>query len=274
MFKKFRLITALALAFLSFPLYANANISSSQNISETSINSSALEKVDFEQIVKEYGTPLYLYSEDKIRNNCRMFNEVLNENFGDSAKCLYASKAFSCPTLLKILNEENFGLDVVSAGELLAAKHANFPMQNVVFHGNNKSLEEIELGLTLGVGKFVVDNLDELNNIISFNKPCNVLLRIRPGIDGHIHTEIKTGNIDSKFGLSFSEAKEAISIIQNHENINLLGTHCHIGSQIFHNDSYIKAVEVMMDFLAEIRDEFGMTLNVLDLGGGFGVQIC
>ena len=234
--------------------------------------------VDSVDIANEFGTPVYVMDEDLIRNNCQLYFKSIKKACGENGTALYASKAFSCLYVLKIAAEEGMGLDVVSGGELYTAHKAGFPMDKVYFHGNNKTKDEIELAIKLGVGHFVVDNKYELYNIneISekYNKVSGVLFRIKPGVDAHTHDFIRTGQIDSKFGfaLETGEAEEIISEALKCKNISIKGLHCHIGSQIFEVKPFIHAAEIMIDFIKTISEKFSIEIDELNLGGGFGIQ--
>lgn len=234
--------------------------------------------MDTVKLAEKYGTPLYVFDEDGIRENCRAYVKSIEENYGGNGLVLYASKAFSCLAMYKIAKEEGMGVDVVSGGELYTANKAGFPMERVYFHGNNKTMEEIKLGIALGVGVFVVDNLCELEHIDYFaameHKKVNVMLRIKPGIDAHTHSFIRTGQIDSKFGfaLETGEALAAAKQAARMRGVNLVGVHCHIGSQIFDIEPFVLAAEVMVNFMAQVKEETGKELSQLNLGGGFGIK--
>ena len=215
--------------------------------------------MDTVKLAEKYGTPLYVFDEDGIRENCRAYVKSIEDNYGGNCLVLYASKAFSCLAMYRIAKEEGLGVDVVSGGELYTANKAGFPMNRVYFHGNNKTIEEIKLGIALDVGVFVVDNLCELEHIDYFaaleHKKVDVMLRIKPGIDAHTHSFIRTGQIDSKFGfaLETGEAMEAAKRAARMRNINLVGIHCHIGSQIFDIAPFVLAARVMVDFMASVK---------------------
>ena len=233
--------------------------------------------VDTVALAQKYGTPLYVLDENKIRANCAKFRNALDKYYKGNGLCLYASKALCCKELCRIAADEGIGIDVVSGGEIYTAHSAGFPMQNVYFHGNNKTADEIALALETGVGCFVVDNITELNMLselsVKANKTAKVLLRIKPGIDAHTHDYVRTGQIDSKFGfaLETGEAYDAVIAASKAEAINLAGLHCHIASQVFEVAPYVEAAEVMMSFIAKLHAEQGIVINELDLGGGFGV---
>ena len=230
-------------------------------------------------LAAEYGTPLYVMDEDKIRENCRSFKASLEKFYEGNGTVTYASKAFCCKAICKIAMEEGLGLDVVSAGELHTAEAVGFPPEKIFFHGNNKTAGELSSALQYGVGRIVVDNLTELEVLSKMasavgGKTANILLRIKPGIDAHTHDFIRTGQIDSKFGfaLETGEAMQAVKQALGTDNICLKGIHCHIGSQIFDIAPFELAAEVMLGFMADIKDETGVELPELNLGGGFGIK--
>nr|WP_312288740.1 diaminopimelate decarboxylase [Clostridium chromiireducens] len=232
--------------------------------------------VSSKDLVKEYGSPLYVFDEDLIREYCRDYRNHFKCEENNN-RVAFAGKAFLTLQMCKLLKEEKMHLDVVSGGELYTAHKAGFPLEKVMFHGNNKTLDEIQLGVKLGVGNFVVDNcyeMEMLNNIAKeYNKVQDIYLRITPGIEAHTHEYIKTGQIDSKFGFApvgtvIEDAiKKAISL----ESINLAGIHCHIGSQIFDLEPYADAVEIMLELVRNTKDNLGYLIKEVDFGGGFGV---
>ncbi len=228
-------------------------------------------------LAEEFGTPLIVYDKDKIRENCRKFVSSMKAYYGHGL-VLYAGKAFSCKEMCRVIAEEDLGLDIVSGGELFTAQTVGFPMEKVCFHGNNKTDSEIAMALKAGVGRFVVDNIEELHRLNKYAAEAGVkqrvLLRIKPGIDAHTHSFIKTGQIDSKFGfaLETGEAMDAVKECLSFECLELCGLHCHIGSQIFEFNPFKLAAKVMLKFMAEIRDALGVVLNELNLGGGFGIM--
>ncbi|MBS5886627.1 MAG: diaminopimelate decarboxylase [Clostridium sp.] len=227
-------------------------------------------------LAKDYGTPLYVMDEQLLIDNCRDYVKYFKVN-SENNRVAFAGKAFLTLEMCRLIDREGLYLDVVSGGELYTAYKANFPMEKIYFHGNNKTLEEIEFGIKLGVGRFIVDNLWEMTKIneISekYNKVQKVYLRLTPGIEAHTHEYIKTGQIDSKFGFApvgniiMDAIKKALEL----ENIELVGLHCHIGSQIFETEPFADAAEVMINFINNIRQETGHMIEELDLGGGFGI---
>lgn len=233
---------------------------------------------DTVELAKEYGTPLYVLDENTIRDTCRSYVNSFKKYYDGNGMPMYASKALSCKELCRIVNDENLGLDVVSGGEIYTALQAGFPMEKVHFHGNNKTAEEIKFALDSKVGKFVVDNLYELEllNKLAGEKGivANISFRIKPGVDAHTHDFIRTGQIDSKFGfaLETGEAFEAVKEAIKLDNVCLKELHCHIGSQIFDIDPFVTAAEIMLDFMGEIKNELGVVISELNLGGGFGIM--
>lgn len=234
--------------------------------------------VDAVELVKEYGTPLYVMDERTIRGHCRTFQKSIEDNYGGNGLTVYASKAFNCKEMCRIIKDEGLGIDVVSGGELYTALSVDFPPERIVFHGNNKTEEEIKTALEAGVGRIVVDNLFELRTIEQMaqrlNKNAGVMIRIKPGIDAHTHNFIRTGQIDSKFGfaLETGEAFGAVKEVLEQKNVTLKGIHCHIGSQIFEIEPFKAAAEVMLGFMAKVKEELSYEIKELNLGGGFGIR--
>ncbi|MDW7674290.1 MAG: diaminopimelate decarboxylase [Bacillota bacterium] len=226
-------------------------------------------------LVKRYGSPLYVVDEKLFRDTCRQYYQAFVEKH--DGKVLYASKAFLTTAICKIIDQEGLGLDVVSGGEIFTAKAAGFPMERAYFHGNNKTEAELMMAIDAKVGRIVVDNFYEmelLNRIAAENKVvAQVLLRITPGVEAHTHEYIKTGQIDSKFGFTLpnGQALEAVKKVLTYENLSFLGLHCHIGSQIFELKSYQHAASIMMEFVKQIFDETAKKVEELNLGGGFGI---
>lgn len=233
--------------------------------------------VDTVELVEKYGSPLYVFDEKYIRETCKAYRKSMEECYGEGLVC-YASKAFSCKEIYRIVESEGLGIDVVSGGELFTAMSVDFPAKKICFHGNNKTDDELMLAIGYGVGRIIVDNIEELNRLNELakeaNKTVGIMLRIKPGIDAHTHSFVKTGQIDSKFGfaLETGEAFFAVEKAIKCENLNLLGLHCHIGSQIFDTAPFVEAGEVMLKFIAEIKNKLGYEISDLNLGGGFGIK--
>ncbi|MCX0415951.1 diaminopimelate decarboxylase [Clostridium perfringens] len=225
---------------------------------------------------KEYGTPLYVIDEELVRSNCRRYyNAMKCEERGN--RVTYAGKAFINMSMCNLVNEENLYLDVVSGGELYTAYKAGFPLERIYFHGNNKSDYEIDLGVRLGIGRFIVDNIHELEVLNSiaqeYGRVQKVYLRITPGVEAHTHEYIKTGQLDSKFGFPVigDTVYDAIKRAMELEYIELNGLHCHIGSQIFDLEPFEDTTEIMLNLINDIKETLGYEIKELDLGGGFGI---
>ena len=248
------------------------------NLSINEKNHLVIGKSDTVDLAKKYGTPLYVLDEDLVRENSRTYKGAIDKYYGGKGLVLYASKALSCKHIYKTVMEEGLGVDVVSGGELYTAHKAGFPMDKVYFHGNNKTYDELELAVTLGVSHIVVDNENELYMLdeIAGKKGTvqNIMFRIKPGVDAHTHDFVKTGQIDSKFGVALEngEAFEIVEKALSCKNVNLDGFHCHIGSQIFDVEPFCHSAEVMLEFMAEVKKRYGKEVTRLNLGGGFGVK--
>ncbi len=232
---------------------------------------------DAVDLVKEFGTPLYVMDEELVRKNCAEYRDTFKKVYPDS-QVVYAGKAFLTTAMCRLVEEEGMGLDVVSGGEIFTALQAGFPAQKMIFHGNNKSPKEVEMALTYGVGRFVVDSISELELLEeiagNMGKTAEIYFRIKPGVDAHTHHYIQTGQLDSKFGLGLSdgEAMDAVETVAKLKNVVLCGLHCHIGSQIFDLEPFRLAASIMMDFIQEIKEKTGIIISELDLGGGFGIR--
>ena len=233
---------------------------------------------DTVRLAEQYGTPLYVMSEDEIRDTCRRYVASFAKNYGGNGKPIYASKAFSCKEIYRIVLSEGLDVEVVSGGELYTALQAGVPGQQIHFQGNNKTMGELTMAVENNIGDIVVDNLSELEKLetvaAAHNVTASISFRIKPGIDAHTHEFIRTGQVDSKFGLDLAsgEALEALRRAKDLPHISVKGLHCHIGSQILEKTPFVHAAEVMLQFFAKIRDELGMTLETLNLGGGFGIH--
>ena len=234
--------------------------------------------IDTVNLAKQYGTPLYVMDEQAVRKACQRFKNSIDKYYGGNGLVCYASKAFSCMEMCRIVGSEGLGLDVVSIGELYTAVKAGFDVSKIGFHGNNKTNEELEYAVDVKVGHIIVDNISELLRLEEIAKSKNakpdIMFRIKPGIDAHTHNFVKTGQIDSKFGfaLETGEAFEAVKQAVTCENVNLMGLHCHIGSQIFDIAPFEEAARVMLNFIAKIKNELHYEIKGLNLGGGFGIK--
>lgn len=232
---------------------------------------------DSVDLVKEYGTPLYVYDIQLFRERAKAFQKTFEEA-GIGCQVAYASKAFSSIAIYQVAAEEGLSLDVVSAGELYTAIKAGFPKEKIHFHGNNKSREELRMAFEESIGCIVVDNFHEIGLLIELSErlqqPMNILLRVTPGIEAHTHDYITTGQEDSKFGFDLmnGQADRAFHKVYQHRFLNLLGLHCHIGSQIFDTEAFRLAAEKLAGKMAEWKTQSGYTCPVLNLGGGFGIR--
>ena len=226
-------------------------------------------------LAAEFGTPLYLFDEFSLRSKCAELKAEFSQRYRDTT-VIYACKAFINGALAVILREEGLGLDVVSSGELSIAHSVGFPLDKVYFHGNNKSAEELMLALKWHIGRIVVDNFHELRMLAEMAKEQgsipDILLRLSPGVEPHTHKYIATGIVDSKFGFPLLSGEEAVAQAMSAPNLNLVGLHFHIGSLIFEVEPYREAIEVILDFAAEMKQKHGFELRELNVGGGFAIQ--
>ena len=233
--------------------------------------------MDTVKLSEKYGTPLYLMSEDRIKERCREIREEFLAKY-PKTRAVYASKAFLTKEMARIINREGLGIDVVSGGELYTVMEVDFPMEKVIFHGNNKSSDEIEMAIKNNVGRIVIDHIGEIDLIKEiakeYNKKVNVLFRISPGINSHTHKYIQTGQVDSKFGIPLNEKTigEAMAKVMNTEFLKLLGFHFHIGSQISDNTNHLKAIRIIMELIKEVKEKYGFITKELNTGGGYGIR--
>ncbi|PWW44109.1 MULTISPECIES: diaminopimelate decarboxylase [Paenibacillus] len=233
--------------------------------------------VDTTDLKAQFGTPLYVVDEQLVRERCREYMEAFRAS-GLGFQVAYASKAFCVMAMCALAAEEGLSLDVVSDGELFTALQAGFPAERIHFHGNNKTLEEIEMALDAEIGCFVVDNFNELHLLQAVaadkNRKVNILLRVTPGVEAHTHEYISTGQTDSKFGFDIGNgtAFEAIELASKQSNLVLLGVHSHIGSQIFEVEGFQMAVQRVAEFAAAVYERLNVAFKVVNLGGGFGIR--
>lgn len=230
---------------------------------------------DLVELAEKYGTPLYVLDEVTIRSICNDYKDAFSSY--PKINMMYASKALCTLATSAILSKEGFGFDVVSAGEIYTVYKSGAPMDKVLFNGNNKTFDELNLALDLGVGRISADNFFELsllNEIAkSKNKTADILLRITPGIECHTHEYIQTGHLDSKFGFDLTQIDEAVELILNeYTNLKLHGLHAHIGSQIFETKVYHDEIEILVKELARLDEKFSLKLDEINIGGGLGVK--
>lgn len=232
---------------------------------------------DTVDLAKEFGTPLYVYDVALLRERARKFLKTFQKH-QVKGQVAYASKAFSCLAIIQLMEEEGLALDVVSGGELYTALHAQFPVEKIHFHGNNKSRAELAMAIDWGVGSIVVDNFYELDLLDQLakekKKDVAILLRITPGVEAHTHDYILTGQEDSKFGfdLANGQAEEALKIALRSERLTVRGIHCHIGSQIFDSEGFILAIRKIYEHLSVWRETLAFEPEILNVGGGFGIR--
>lgn len=230
---------------------------------------------DLVELEKKYGTPLYVLDEKTIRSICRDYKKSFEKY--PKIRFMYASKALCTSAVARILDEEGFGFDTVSSGEIYTVYKSGVDMNHVLFNGNNKSYEELELALKLGVGRISADNfleLEILNEIAQkIGNKADILLRITPGIECHTHEYIQTGHLDSKFGFDLTQIDEALDLILNkYKNLQLHGLHAHIGSQIFETSIYPDEIDILTREIARINQTYNINLNEINIGGGIGVK--
>ena len=234
--------------------------------------------LDTVELAEKYSTPLYLIDENRVRERMHTYIDAMKKYFPKGSKPLFASKSLCFKKIYSIASDMGMGIDLVSPGELYTARAAGFDLRNAYFHGNNKTDADIKLAIESGLGYFVADNREELDQI---NKAAGqrgitqkILMRLTPGIDPHTHAAITTGKVDSKFGTAIEtgQATELVKYALTLENIELEGFHCHIGSQCFEIKPFLDAADIMIMFMARVRDELGKTTTTLNIGGGFGVR--
>ena len=229
-------------------------------------------------LAKQFGTPLYLMDDTRIRYNCRRYLTAMRNCYGDKFAVIYAGKAASFKEMYRIMKEEGMWVDSVSVGEIFTAVEAGFPAHNICFHGNNKTDSDLDFAVQQGVGVVIIDNTEELLALHDIAKSHNtvqpVLLRLTPGIDTHTYEAVSTGKVDSKFGFAIETgaAEEITKLALSLDGVQLLGFHCHVGSQVFDSDSFVLSATIMLEYIRHIQQTYGYTASVLDLGGGYGVR--
>ena len=228
------------------------------------------------KLAEKYGTPLYVMSENVIRSRCQEVRRDFIDKY-ENVRAVYAGKAFLTMTMCKLIESEGLGLDVVSGGELYTAVKAEFPMEKVMFHGNNKTPQELQLGVDHNVGRFVVDNLYELDLLQAIakesNKKIKILFRVSPGVQGKTHKYISTGQKDSKFGipLDMEIITDAVKKAIEYSHIELKGFHFHLGSQLFENHIYVTGIQSIVQLMKYMQEQLGFVTEELNVGGGFGI---
>ena len=229
-----------------------------------------MEGTSLKTVAQSFGTPTIVYDEDQIRTQMRRYHEAFKKS-GLKYNISYASKAFTCIQMVKLVQEEDLQLDVVSEGELYTALEAGFDASRIHFHGNNKTKREIQYALENGIGYFVIDALEEIDLIDKYaSNDVNVVIRVNPGVEAHTHEFIQTGQEDSKFGLSIKHglALEAINKVKASKHLQLKGVHFHVGSQIEGTEAMIETAKIVLNWLSD-ND---IQVDLLNLGGGFGIK--
>jgi len=233
---------------------------------------------DTVELAEMFGTPLFVIDEKLVRENCRRYKRAFEEHYRGEARVAYAAKAFISTAMCKLAQQEGLWMDVSSEGELFTAMAANFPSNRIYFHGNYKTDDELRYSLDVDVHCIVVDSVDELyslNSIAkSIGKKARILLRITPGVEAHTHEYIRTGQVDTKFGIQLAGAQafEATKLALSMDGLELLGFHCHIGSQVFEVEPYRITIELMIEFMAQVKEELGFVTRELNVGGGLGIR--
>lgn len=228
------------------------------------------------ELAKKYGTPLYVFSENDIVNRFRELRETFIERY-ENTRVAYAAKAFFPVAMAKLVDREGMCVDVVSGGELYTAITAGFPAEKIEFNGNNKLRAEIEMAVEYGIGRIIVDSLQEVALIEEVckekGKTMKILFRITPGVKSSSHDYIVTGKKDSKFGIPLDDdvVMPQIKAAIDSEYVEFYGLHFHVGSQLFDNDSHLQALDIILNLVTKIKDELGADVKELNVGGGFGV---
>jgi diaminopimelate decarboxylase len=270
-------------SWLSTPRDVNALVTAlwAGSVRRSEAGALTIAGLDVREVAEEFGTPAYVIDEEDFRARAREFKQSFGEVFRDlcdGADVYYAGKAFLCTAVVRWIDEEGLGLDVCSGGELAVAIRAGFPAARIGFHGNNKSVAEIETALRYGVGRIVVDSFEEIARVAAAAQRLDVvapvMVRVTVGVEAHTHEYIATAHEDQKFGLSLAggEAAEAVRRILKHSAyLSLLGLHSHIGSQIFDTSGFEVATRRVLGLHLEVAREHGVEMPELDLGGGFGI---
>ena len=223
---------------------------------------------DVVALAARFGTPLVVFDRATFEDRARAYSAALSPDH-----VFYAGKAFCCVAACELLDALGLGLDVCTGGELATARAAGFPPERIIFHGNNKSAEELAMAGSMGVGRIVVDSYEEIDRLAEVGVRTNILVRITPGVEAHTHEFVQTGQEDSKFGFGLGDglALEALKRAAQVPGCELVGVHAHIGSQIFELAAYDLAIRRLADFLARVQNELSFEALELNLGGGLGI---
>ncbi|SDB21935.1 diaminopimelate decarboxylase [Eubacterium oxidoreducens] len=247
-----------------------------QDVKEIKNNTLFFDGCDTTKLAATYGTPLYVMSYTDIKNRLQELKQDFTDRY-PGARIAYASKAFCTEAMYEILKQEGACIDVVSGGELFAAQKVNFPAEYVEFNGNNKTPAEIDQAVEYGVGRIILDGLQEVALIEEackkYDKKMNIMIRITPGVAASTHDYIVTGKKDSKFGIPLDEEvfMPIVKSVIDSQYLEFVGLHMHIGSQLFENEAFLEALDVLMDWAKKIKDTYGAVIREVNFGGGFGV---
>jgi diaminopimelate decarboxylase len=231
---------------------------------------------DLKTLVQQFGSPLYILDELSLRTACQQYRNTFANVYAGESQVIYASKAWNCLAICSIIAKEGLGIDVVSGGELYTALNAGMRGHQIYFHGNNKSLEELELAISSDC-TIIVDNWLELQQLskIADSLPktfkIRIMLRLTPGIECHTHEYIRTGHLDSKFGFDPNQLDEVFTFVSQHPNLNCIGLHAHIGSQIFERQPHQDLAGVLIEWLKKSAD-YGLSIQEINVGGGLGIR--
>ncbi|MCL2003311.1 MAG: diaminopimelate decarboxylase [Oscillospiraceae bacterium] len=234
--------------------------------------------VDVPALAKEYGTPLYIMDEGHIRGNCRAFTEAAAERYPGKCSIAYANKAMACKHIVRVTHEEGLYANAASGGEVYTALQGGMPPEKIIYHGNNKTDEELLLAVKSQILRIVADGPEELHNISriagELGVTASVSLRLSPGVTVDSHSSLQTGKLDCKFGIPIETgaAMDVVKLAQSLGGVALDGIHCHLGSPIFETRPYADAIDIMTAFMARVQAETGLQLKELNLGGGFAVR--
>ena len=246
-----------------------------ENISINKINHLEINGCDSIDLIKKYGSPLYVIDQSIVENRCQKLNKIMSKYF-NKYRIMYASKALNTMAILKLVTKNNLGIDTVSIGELYTALKANIKSNLIELHGNSKNYDEIKMAIDNNIYSIIVDNFDELNIIKEISKKekkeVYVSIRLRPNIDVHTNKKVKTAILDCKFGFGLDEVIDVINIINNSKYLKLRGLHCHLGSQIFESEPYKILIETLMNLAVKIKNKLGIIIEEFNCGGGFGVK--
>ncbi|WP_019503998.1 diaminopimelate decarboxylase [Pleurocapsa sp. PCC 7319] len=230
---------------------------------------------ELRKLVEQYGSPLYILDEFTLRTACSQYRDSFTTYYSGESQVIYASKAWSCLAVCRIIDSENLGFDVVSGGELYTTLEAGVDKDKIYFHGNNKSVTELEFAVEVGC-TIMVDNWLELKNLVQIasaksEQPVPIMIRLTPGIECHTHEYIRTGHLDSKFGFDPNQLDEVFTYLSQQESLSCIGLHAHIGSQIFERQPHQDLASVLVDWMKKAQG-YGLPVTTLNVGGGLGIK--